>query len=129
MKTFWKGTRPWIFGLLVGLYTTFVLQNLWNWFVATTLNVSQISYWQMFGFNILLQMLFERNGFAEDARWHRMVTMVYACVPADRKGEVDETLKEETENVWLNAGVEVFGKLIGSTVTLGLGWAVHTFLM
>ena len=128
MTNFWKGARLWIFAMIVGFYTTFVLQNLWNWFVAPALNVGMVSYWQVYGLNMLLQMILERNTFTEEDRWKRALTMQYASVPSDRKEEVDEALNQETDNVWWQAGTEVFTKIIGNTAKLGIGWAVHTFL-
>ena len=129
MKTFLKRAPLGIFGLLVGFYATFVMQTLWNWFVATTFNITQISYWQMYGLSTLVHMIYDRGGFAKEERWNRLVAMVYACVPADKKEQVDETLKEEKDSLWVNAGVEVFTKLVGNTVSLVFGWAVHTFLV
>jgi hypothetical protein len=43
------------------------LQSLWNWFLATTLNVTRISYWPMFGFNMLLQTVLERDTFSKES--------------------------------------------------------------
>ena len=128
MKNFWKGTRLWIFAMIVGFYTTFVLQNLWNWFVAPAFNIGMASYWLVYGINMLLQMLLERNTFTDDDRWKRTLTMQYASVPPEKKEEVDEVLNEENDNVWMKAGTDVFGKIVGNTATLGIGWAVHTFL-
>jgi hypothetical protein len=128
VSTFLKTARLWMFGLVVGFYTTFVLENLWNWFVATTLHTNEISYWEMFGFNMLLQMVLEKNSAIDDSRWKVMGVVVYACVPPERKEEVDQAVEEENQNIWLQAGSAVFGKLMGNTATLGIGWAVHTFM-
>jgi hypothetical protein len=129
MKTFLKAMRLWIFGMVSGLYTAFVLQSLWNWFVAPTLNVTQISYWQMYGFNMLLQMVLARSDFVENDHWNRTATMLHACVKAERREDVDEELRGENESVWSKAGTDVFGKLVGNTVTLLIGFAIHVFLV
>jgi hypothetical protein len=49
-----------------------------------------ISYWQMYGFNMLLQMVLERNTFVEEDRWNRALMMLYVSLVLvswpDRKG-------------------------------------------
>jgi hypothetical protein len=104
------------------------LQSLWNWFLATTLNVTRISYWPMFGFNMLLQTVLERDTFSKEERWGRMMTMIDACVPVDKKDQVDEKLKEE-HGALLTAGVEVFGTIVRNSLALLVGWADHAFLV
>jgi|ERR1019366_810742 integrase len=81
----------WLSGisLVVGFYTTFVLQNLWNWFAVPALHVSNIGYWSMFGLNILIGLLFERGEkYEEDHRWKAAMTVLDACVPEGRHAYV-----------------------------------------
>src|ERR1700694_2023598 len=85
--------------------------------------------WQMYGFNLLVQMAMERGSFVDEDRWTRALPLLYACIPFEKKEEIDETLKNETDDQWWKAGTEIFTKLIGNTATLGFGWAVHTFLL
>jgi hypothetical protein len=128
MKTFLERAPVWIFGMIVGFYTTFVLQNLWNWFVVPTLHATEISYWQMFGLNLLLIVALEHDTSLEEYHWKRALTMLYISVPSDKKDGVDETLKEEDENIWFNIGTKIFEKLGRNTFTLVLGWSIHSFL-
>jgi len=41
-----------ILWLISSLFTTFVLQNLWNWFAIPALHASEISFWVMYGLRI-----------------------------------------------------------------------------
>jgi hypothetical protein len=96
--------------------------------VVGPLNVSSIGYWQMYGINMLFQMFLTPNTVQEDDRWNRALTMLYVCVPPEKVKETDEVLEEQNEKVWVKAGTFVFAKLVGNTIVLGIGWAVHTFL-
>ena len=88
-----------------------------------------VSYWQMYGLNMLVFMLFERSAFVDQEHWKRALMMLYACIPYEKKEEIDSELKEENESVWMKIGTEIFGKVVGNTVTLGIGWAIHTFMV
>ena len=58
----------WLVGMVVGLYTTFVLQSLWNWFATEAFHVSQISFWVMYGVVLVVGLLTEgqSNKFEEE---------------------------------------------------------------
>jgi hypothetical protein len=123
-----KALRLWLFATTVGFYTTFVLQNLWNWFVVGALNVGPVSYWQMFGLNMIVAMVAERNTIDEDNRWKRAGLLLFACLPDHKRRETEEEIKNEDEYVWFEAGWTVFSKLLTNTATLGIGWAIHAFI-
>ena len=124
MKVF----RLWIFAMVVGLYTTVVLQALWNWFVVPSLTVPEISYWQMFGLIMFLQMLLERDTLADNKRWEHVSQMVYVCVPPERKKEIDDQIETGNETIWFEAGWMVFSRVLSSTATLAVGWMVHVLV-
>ena len=42
---------------IVPFYTAFVVQNLWNWFVASAIHGEDISYWQSFGALLIISIL------------------------------------------------------------------------
>lgn len=67
----WKKTGWFsLVAIIVGLYTTFVLQSLWNWFVVTAFNIPSVSYWQMYGLVLLVTLISERSPeIAEEQRW------------------------------------------------------------
>ena len=50
----------WVIGRIVSLYTTFVLQSLWNWFVVSIFHLAPIHYWEMFALLLLVGLLTER---------------------------------------------------------------------
>jgi hypothetical protein len=119
-----------VVAIVSGFYRAFVLQNLWNWFVVGALNASPIGYWQMYGINMLAQIVMERfDSWQDEERWTRTLAMLYMCVPEVKRNEADEYLKEQNEGEWMGTGMKVFGSLAGNTVTLGFGWLIHTVLM
>jgi len=121
MKTF----RLWLFALAVSFYTTFVLQILWNWFVVGALSVPTISYWQMYGLHMLVGLVIERDKFDEDNRWKRAFLFLSASVPPEKKAEVGEEIESDNENMWLAAGMMVFGRVLASSAALAIGFVIH----
>ena len=120
-----KAFRLWLFATAVGFYTTFVLQVLWNWFAVGSLNVRPILYWQMYGLNLLVQLVIERSTFDEETQWRRAFLLMYTSVPADKKADVDDEIESENDRVWLDAGVMVFGRILTNSATLVIGWVIH----
>ena len=120
----------WGVGLIVGLYTTFVLQQLWNWFLAPSLHLSEISYWVMYGIQLLFSLLFSSAGQeAKEAQsWKLAFLTLDACVPEERREKLAETLKEYESTLWMDVGSRIFGLVVGNTITLAIGWGIHTFL-
>lgn len=109
-----------LFAFAVGFYTTFVLQNLWNWFVVPSINVPYISYWQMYGFNLLVGTVIEPDTFP--------MLVQHASLPDEKRREIEETVTDE--RLWTEVvGPLLFGKLLNRTITLATGWAIHVFLM
>jgi hypothetical protein len=126
-KTLWL----WATSLIVGFYTAFVLQRLWNWFAVPALHVPSIGYWLMFGLNTLIGLIFQRGEtFGEDQRWKVVMTVLAACVPDGKQAKVQETLEQEMKHgMWVNAGSMVVDKIVGNTFALSIGWAIHTALI
>jgi hypothetical protein len=110
-------------------YTAFVVQNLWNWFVAEAVHGTEISYWRTLGFMILIYVL-RHYGSLElerEERWKQLLMMVEACVPPENKQEVrfaNQKLKSQNS---INNTTSIGEAAIG-TIALGLGWVIHTFL-
>ena len=131
MMSIKKTVGFWGIALAVGFYTTFVLQSLWNWFAVPVLHVASVGYWAMFGLNILFGVIFGGNKSREDHfRWEGVLKMLDACVPEEKRVDVQEALKQEAETgIWIDAGSMVFGQVVGNTLTLGIGWAIHSFLV
>jgi hypothetical protein len=121
-----KAVRLWLFSIAVSFYTTFVLQSLWNWFVAPSLHVSEISYWQMFGLNLLVRVVVEKDTLLEDKRWDRALTLLQVCVPGEKRAAIEERIEVENEEVRFQLAAHVGARVVSSTVTLVIGWLVHT---
>ena len=124
----------WIFGgaLLVGFYSTFVMQMLWNWFAVPALNVRSLSYWQMYGLSTLISALLAHVGKEGEmnakSNWRFAFAVLDACVPSDRMDAVKERLEEITEEMWGGLITTMLGQVVANTITLTLGWTVYTFL-
>jgi hypothetical protein len=117
-------------GLAVGFYTTFVAEHRWNWFAVGVLKATSIGYWQMYGLMLLLGLLVWRDYASEDKhRWAIAFMKLDAYLPEDKRPSVAAAIKEQDEQVWLEAGFAVVTKLFGNSIALGLGWTVHTFLV
>lgn len=119
----------WFASTLVSLYTTFVLQHLWNWFAVPAFNVSSIPYWGAFGLVLGIGIL---KG--SDDKWEReaqmrvLVTITDACVPEEKREEVKEKVDREVELAWAEVILIIVGRVFGNTTTLAIGWGVHAFL-
>jgi hypothetical protein len=120
-------------GIVISLYTTFIIQNLWNWFVVPAFHVAEISFWGIFGLVLLVNLLAEgqKSGdkFATEQRWKNIGHVLDACIPPEKMESVRELVEAENEGMWLNLGIEAFGKIVGNTLTLLVGWVVHMFLV
>ena len=114
-------------------YHPFVVQTLWNWFVAPAVHGSELSYWQTFGITFFINVLSHsnRNEVLRERRWLRVTQMLEATVPEEKMEELKKTFAED-DNSWSAILSEInpsTGHVIGSTISLGMGWAIHTFLM
>jgi len=128
MKDIARGIPLLAIAVVVWLYTAFVMQQLWNWFVVGALNVPTISYWSMYGIVIIVGMFREKDTMKDDDRWERAFTTLKACVPEYKRADIDEYVKEQKEGMLGRSWWLIVEKLFGNTFTLGLGWTIHTFL-
>jgi hypothetical protein len=125
-----KFVEFWIVGSVISLYTTFVIQSLWNWFATSALHVSGISFWGMYGLVLLIGLFANKYGqnLGEEQRWKDMLTALDACIPDDKREVVKEQLEELKEGIRVEAGTTAFGTLVGNTFVLALGFVVHVFV-
>jgi hypothetical protein len=125
-----KMACSWGIGLIVGLYTTFILQEFWNWFVATSFHLPEVSYWTMYGIQLLFSLLLSPEGqeAANAHRWKLAFLTLDACVPEEKRQMMAETLKDYEGTMWMDIGFRIFGRVAGNTLTLVLGWSIRTFL-
>jgi len=75
----------WGIAIVVGLYTTFVLQMLWNWFAVDALRAPEISYWTVYGLLLLIRLIFEKPTLESDEKFKRLAILVEACVPQEKR--------------------------------------------
>ena len=112
--------------MTVGLFTAFVLTVLWSWFVVPAFHVDAVSFWVMYGLTMLVDLVrFQGNDSDADKKHEVVAVMLDACVPANRRDEVNEQLTTFSERMWYDAGWKVFGRLLTNVLTLGLGFVVH----
>jgi hypothetical protein len=131
VKEIEKLVGSWCLLLAVNLYMTFVLQTMWNWFATPALHVESISYWNMYGLVLIVLMFSARNKDSADAdHWHRTLTLLEACIPDDKRAQTIRQLEEGTVSKLLLSGVITEGsKALGATVSLVVGFGIHTLLM
>jgi hypothetical protein len=96
-------------GLIASLYSIFVMQVLWNWFVVPTLHTSPVSYWTMLGLNLFISMLIWQR-FEEKQGWGQALAT-----------------ENDNESDLSKSGTANLAKICVNTFALGVGWAVHTF--
>jgi hypothetical protein len=112
--------------MIVGLYTTFVLTVLWNWFVVPAFHLSAVSFWAMYGLTLVVSLFQSPRGDIDAEQRHKIVAvMLDACVPVERREEVAEQLQEFAEQIWYEAGWQVVGRIVTSSVTLGVAFVAH----
>jgi hypothetical protein len=70
-----------------------------------------------------------QEGPAEKLRWVSRFLIVDACVPEDKRHDLNEVLMEMNEGIWWEVGGGILGHLIGYAFTLGLGFVVHTLFI
>ncbi len=124
-----KSYLIWPTAFITGLYRTFVLECCWNWFAVPFLGVPGISYWGMFGINLLITLFFPSKNEANEYRWEILTATVETCVPEDRKEDLKNQLEAKYNDTSSRIIKMIFSELIGNTFVLVLGWCVAVFLL
>jgi len=126
----WKSIRGKCVSFVVTFYTAFALTMLWDWFVTKAFRVEEIGYWNMLGLvfiiNILSQWTFEMTN---AVMWGKAMKMLAACIPEENRAETLRTIEKDTPSEDMQTLIADGIKVLGITIYLGLGWAVHTFFM
>jgi hypothetical protein len=123
-----KGISFWLVSMIVSFYTTFVLQQLWNWFAVAAFQASKISFWEMYGLVLLVGLLTESHSeVIDEPRWKTLFTILDIWCPEDKRQAVEEAMEEQKKSIWMDSGVLIFAKFAGNTLTLVIGWGIHTF--
>jgi hypothetical protein len=128
MNDWKKFAMTWAISTLVGFYTVFVLMQLWNWFAVPLLHVPEASYWLIYGLSMVFGLLTpasEQENPAHERRWNMVFSILNACIPEHKMEDVKEEVRSETESIWSDVGVMIFGRVVTNSLTLGLGVVVH----
>ncbi len=133
MSDWRKFATTWIVSFLVGFYSVFVLMEMWNWFAVPLLHVAESSYWLMYGVSMLFGLMTGASDGAQEnpaheRQWKSLFIVLDACVPEDKAEEVREEVRSETEGLWTDVGVMIFGKVFSRSLALGLGFVVHLLI-
>jgi hypothetical protein len=131
MRDWKKLAITWGTSTLVGFYTVFVLMQLWNWFAVPLLHVPEASYWLIYGLSMLFGLMTgsgEQDNPAHERRWNMVFSILNACVPDHKMEDVKEEVRSETEAIWTDVGFMIFGRVLTNSLTLGLGFAVHSLV-
>ena len=106
----------------------FVLMQVWNWFAIPLLHVQEPSYWLIYGLNMLFGLMTavgEQDNPAFERRWNSLFLILNACVPEHKMEELKEEVPSETEGIWSDVGLMIFGRVVSRSLTLGIGFLVH----
>lgn len=128
MSDWKKLAMTWATSTLVGFYTVFVLMQLWNWFAVPLLHVPEANYWLIYGLNMLFALMTgvgAQDNPAHERRWNMVFSILNACVPEHKMEDVKEEVRSETEGIWSDVGVMIFGRVVTNSLTLGLAFGVH----
>ncbi len=66
---------------------------------------------------------------ADNLRWESLFLVLDTAVPADKREDLNQELKDKNEGIWAQVGFHIFGQLVGYVVTLALGSVLHTFFV
>ena len=125
----WKKIgMTWGISTLVGFYTVFVLMQLWNWFAVPLLHVPEANYWLIYGLNMLFGLMAgvgERESPVDTRRWTTLFIVLDTFVPEHKMEDLKEAVRSESEGIWSDLSWMIVGKVIGASLTLGLGFVIH----
>lgn len=122
-----KYILPWVVAFIVGIYTSFVAMCMWNWFAVQALNAPSVSFLQMLGLIWLINILFNQHD-NQEGRWKILFTSIELCVPQEKQGLLSDAMNEIKENFWIDLWGKIAGQFIGNTLTLVLGFILHSFI-
>jgi len=122
---FWKAIGALLVGLPVGCYTAFVAECLWNWFAVPALHLSEISFLQMLGILLLIQVLIGQSSEDQDKRWEWLASVVGLCAPDEKRQALEEMTEKTLRVDFVEGFFLVFAKVGVNTFMLALGFVLH----
>lgn len=119
--------------ILIAAYKAFVLMLMWNWFVSPVFHSGNITFWQVLGLLWLVQLFIDtgaENSPDKTVQWENLFLILDACVPEEKREEIRAAVaNQNNQGIWGQIGMYLGSQFLGSTLTLVLGLAVHTFLV
>lgn len=119
-------------GLLIGVFRAFVLLNLWNWFVTVVFHVSEISFLQVYGLSLVIQLFSPGadggDKVEENVRWGIAMRALELCIPEGKMQDYTLAMKEMEGNVWTDMGIWIFSQLLGLAFALAFGFVIHRLM-
>ena len=115
-----------------GFYYVFMLQNFWNWFLAPILFSRNITFWEMFGLSILVDLFLTKNfrrEFEQDSQWKISFAILNLCVKKENLKQANNEIKKIEESLWREAVGKIFEQALGLTGVFILGWGIHKYLL
>ena len=115
-----------------GFYYVFMLQNFWNWFLAPILFSRNITFWEMFGLSILVDLFLTKNfrrEFEQDSQWKISFAILNLCVQQENLEQANNEIKKIEESLWREAVGKIFEQALGLTGVFILGWGIHKYLL
>jgi hypothetical protein len=121
----------WTLAFVIGCYSTFVLQQFWNWFATPILLLQSISFWEAYGLILLISFLFPKTAHDEHRRnfSHVFSLLEKFCIPETKQDELREFVQSKKDDFWSEVASLMFEQVFSNTFALGVGWVIHSFLL
>lgn len=109
---------------LSGLYTIFIAQTLWNWFVISVLPVSHISFLQTAGLFLIMSVFSKSEKTTESNYWEIAFKILEISLPELKKQDVQNFLKKKEEEMFSSFMLKVIEQFMINTLTLLVGFII-----
>ncbi len=114
-----------IIALLVGAFRAFVLMYLWDWFVTEVFHVSHISFLQVYGLSLVIQLFTGNSKDPERLQWNWLMKTLEYCVPEDRKDALKRALNDLESGMSLELAMMIFSEFLSTIGILVVGFVIH----
>jgi len=111
--------------LLVGVFRAFVVMYLWDWFVTEVFHVSQISFLQVYGLTLIVQLFTGSSRESGRMQWRWLTKTLEYCVPGDRKDALKDALNELGSGMSLEMVMVILSEFLTLVSILVIGFVIH----
>jgi hypothetical protein len=122
----------WIVPNAAAVYTAFILQCFWNWFVVPATNLPPISFLVMYGLRLFTSMMFGNGGVVVQMMefyWTGFLKIADRLTPELYRNDLADALNDFADGEFGWGAKKLLWQVFGNTVTFGVGWAIHMFIM